>query len=334
MKYSLINIFKTFNLKDDIKFNKKNKKLFSGVNTLDKSNINEISFFHNLKYLNDLKKTNAGACFINKKYSKFVPSTCMPIYTNNPYKYFIHTLNFFNPKRISTGKISQNSIVSKNAKLGKNVEIQDGVIIKDGVKIKENSIISSNTVIGQDVTISSNVFIDENCSIFNCNIGKNTKIQSGVSIGSSGFGFAIDELQNINMSHLGKVLIGKDVVIGNNSAIARGSLDDTIISDNVRIDNLVHISHNVKIGKNTIIAGQSGIAGSTTIGKNVIMGGQVGISGHLKIGNNVKIAAKSGIIKNIKNNSTVGGYPAVNIKDWHRATIKLYLNTRNEIRKK
>tara|TARA_B100000029_G_C17571524_1_gene956750 strand:- start:624 stop:1613 length:990 start_codon:yes stop_codon:yes gene_type:complete len=326
MKYSLKKIFKTLNLNNEIKFNKSNKKLFSGVNTLDKSKKFEISFFHNLKYLDDLKKTNAGACFVNKKYSKYLPSTCIPIYTNNPYKIFIYTLNFFNPKRVSTGEISEKSIIGKNVKLGKNVEIQDGAIIKDRVKIGENSIISSNTVIGPNVNISSYVFIDENCSIFNCNIGKSTIIQSGVSIGSSGFGFAIDELQNINMSHLGKVLIGKDVVIGNNSAVARGSLEDTIISDNVRIDNLVHISHNVKIGKNTIIAGQSGIAGSTIIGKNVIMGGQVGISGHLKIGNNVKIAAKSGVIKNIDNNSTVGGYPAVNIKDWHRSTIKLYLN--------
>ena len=120
---------------------------------------------------------------------------------------------------------------------------------------------------------------------------------------------------------LGRVIIKENVEIGCNSTIDRGSIGDTVLSENVMIDNLVHIAHNVKIGKNTIIAAMTGISGSTEIGDNVLIGGQVGISGHLKIGDNVKIAAKSGVMKDIPNNSSVGGYPALNIIDWHRSTL-------------
>ena len=125
------------------------------------------------------------------------------------------------------------------------------------------------------------------------------------------------------MNHLGKVIIGKNVRIGSNSTIVRGSLMDTVIDDNVKIDNLVHISHNVKIGKGTIIAAQSGIAGSTSIGENVIMGGQVGISGHLIIGDKTIIASKSAVYKSLKSGSFVSGIPARNHPDRLREDISI-----------
>lgn len=295
-----------------------------GVESLINSKNNYISFFHNTKYKSDLIKTKAKACFISKEYSNLLPKDCIPLITNNPYKAFIHTLNIFFPPKKSNGKISKHSIIHKNSKIESNVEIQDGAIIKENVFIGKNSIVSSNTTIDDNVHIYSNVSIGNNCYISNCIIHEYSTIQSGVVIGTPGFSFAIENEDSNIMNHLGKVIIGKNVRIGSNSTIVRGSLLDTVINDNVKIDNLVHISHNVKIGKGSIIAAQSGIAGSTSIGDNVIMGGQVGISGHLIIGNNVKIAAKSGVIKNIEDNAVVGGYPAVKIKDWHRSTIKLY----------
>ena len=333
MKINIKKIISELKLSNiDIIFNSLNDFSISGVNTLLKSQITEVSFFHNIKYINDLVNTSASACFITNEYINNLPKTCVPLITNNPYKAFILTLNMFHPKKISNGIISESAIISKHSNLGKNVQINDKVIIKENVNIGDNSIISSNTTINENVMISSNVFIDDNCSISNCSINDNCKIQSGSIIGSNGFGFAIDNNDYSDMEHLGKVIIGKNVMIGANTIIARGSLEDTIIGNNVRIDNLVHISHNVRIGDNSIIAAQSGIAGSTSIGKNVIMGGQVGISGHLLIGNNVRIAAKSGVIKNVKDNSIIGGYPAVKIIDWHRATVKLYLNKKNDIK--
>ena len=325
MSFTLNKIINLLKKKDIIiQCNLSNDIIIEGVESLVNSKNNYISFFHNSKYKNDIINTKAKACFINKEYSNLLPKNCIPLITNNPYQAFIHTLNIFFPLKKSNGKISKNAIIHNNSKIESNVEIQDGVIIKENVFIGKDSIVSSNTTIDENVHIYSNVTISNNCHISNCVIQKNTTIQSGVVIGTPGFSFAIENEDSNIMNHLGKVIIGKNVRIGANSTIVRGSLLDTVISDNVKIDNLVHISHNVKIGKGSIIAAQSGIAGSTSIGENVIMGGQVGISGHLIIGNNVKIAAKSGVIKNIEDNVIVGGYPAVKIKDWHRSTIKLY----------
>ena len=143
-------------------------------------------------------------------------------------------------------------------------------------------------------------------------------------IGGSGFGFTVNE--KISIEHFGNVIIGDNVKIGSNCTIDRASINSTIIEDNVRLDNLIQIAHGVKISMNSIIAAQVGIAGSTTIGSNCIIGGQAGISGHLKIGNNVKIAAKSGVTKDIKDNMTIAGFPAIDIRKWKKNIIKLNNN--------
>jgi len=298
------------------------RKIINGVNNLNDSLNDQISFFHNIKYIDKLKKTNARACFVDIKFADLIPKECISLVTKNPYKDFILISNYFHPKRKSNGQISKHSFINNKSTIGKNVEIQEGVIVKGNVMIGDNTIVCSNSVIGNNSYISSDVVIESNCSITNCKIGKKCLIQSGAVIGSDGFGFAIDN-KFTEIKHIGEVQIGENVNIGCNTSIARGSLKNTIIGNNVRIDNLVQIAHNVQIGNNCIIASQSGIAGSTIIGNNVIIGGQVGIAGHLKIGNNVKIAGKSGVIKNVQDNSVIGGYPAQNIRDWHRSTIKL-----------
>ena len=324
MKFSLKQIIGNLHKNSlDISVNDNTDFIIDGINTLNKSTKSNLTFFHNIKYKKELINTKAAACLIHSNYLNFIPKSCTALITNQPYKGFILTLSLFYPPLKSNGQITKKCSIHKSSKIGKNVEIQDGVIIKDNVYIGDNSIICSNSVIGENVNIEDNVIIYDNCCIKNCFIGNNSEIQAGVILGSNGFGFAIEKDNFENFTHIGKVIIGNNVKIGSNSTIARGSLEDTIVGNNVRIDNQVHIAHNVQIGDNCLIAGQSGIAGSTILGKNIMIGGQVGISGHLNIGDNVKIAAKSGVIKDIKKNSTVGGYPAMNIIDWHRSTIKL-----------
>ena len=331
MPFSLKNIDNLLKKKEvNIKYSISSDLTFDNFATLSNATNKDVSFFHNLKYKNDLINTKSAACFIRESDRNLIPNDCLAIITDDPYKSFITALNLLNPKIKSNGTISNNSIIDKNTKIGKNVEIQDNVTIKNNVKINNNVIIFSNTVIDENEFIDDNASIGFNCSISNTYIGKNCTIQSGVIIGSTGFGFAISDDNFIETRHLGKVLIGDNVRIGSNSTIARGTLDDTIVGNNVRIDNLCHIAHNVKIGNNCILAGQCGIAGSTTLGDRVIAGGQVGISGHLKIGNNVQIAAKSGVIKDISDNGIVGGYPAMNIRDWHRNTINKKRKINNE----
>ena len=299
---------------------------FSIVNIASLKNANEFSltFFHNSKYLDVLKKTNAAACFVSDDQIIHLPKNCLPIIVENPYESFAYTTIFFDNLVDVSRCISKKSSINNISILGMDVSIGDFSYVDKTSFLQNNVVIKNNVVIGPNVKIGKNSVIESGSIISNTTIGDDCIIQSGCAIGDSGFGFTQDN--KVPIKHVGNVVIGNNVSIGSNSTIDRASLDSTIISDNVRIDNLVHIAHNVFIGKNTIIAGQTGIAGSSSIGENCKIGGQVGISGHLNIGNNVIIAGKSGVTKNINFNSVIAGFPAIDIKLWKKSIIKNYKN--------
>ena len=154
--------------------------------------------------------------------------------------------------------------------------------------------------------------------------GDNVRIGRNTCLGQRGFGFAIDQTKNQDIFHIGRVIVQSNVSIGSNCCIDRGSFGDTIIGENTYFDNMCHIAHNVCVGRNSIFAGMCGIAGSSIIGDNVMAGGQVGISGHIKIGNNVRIAAKSAVFKNVIDNSSVMGNPAIDKLKYLKNYLKIY----------
>ena len=198
-----------------------------------------------------------------------------------------------------------NSLISKYAEVDSSSKILGNCVVGRGVKIGKRCIIKNNVVI-KNTIISDNVVICDNSTI-----------------GSTGFGFELNNLGSVNISpQIGIVFIGNNVHIGANCSIDRGKLDVTYIGENSMLDNHVHIAHNVYIDRNACIAAQSGISGSVSIGKNLISGGQSGYAGHINIGDNVIVAAKSGVTKNIKDNSKVAGFPAINIYDWKKNIIK------------
>jgi len=189
--------------------------------------------------------------------------------------------------------------------------------------IHSSSKIGNNCVIGRGVKIGSNCIIKNNVIIKNAILGNNIIVSDNTTIGSTGFGFDLNNMGSDDISpHLGIVYIGDYVNLGSNCTIDRGKLDLTYIGSKCMLDNLVHIAHNVVLGDNACIAAQSGISGSTEIGRNLIAGGQSGFAGHLKIGDNVVVAAKSGVTKNIKSNSTVAGFPAIDIKEWKKSILR------------
>jgi UDP-3-O-[3-hydroxymyristoyl] glucosamine N-acyltransferase len=307
------NIYPISNLKDD--------ECFTSLNSISNANVNELTFFNDASQLMKLNKTKAKACLINNIYLKNLPTSTASIVVENTYYAFAVLSNLFTSKTISNGIISEYSSIHKSASLKNNVQIDQFVEIGDNCKIFENVIINSNCKIGPNVNIGANSIINSNSNLQDCIIGSDCIIKSGAVIGGTGFGF--DPKSKVRINHIGNVLIGDNCNIGSNTTIDRAVFDSTIISKNSFIDNLVQIAHNVCIGQEAIIAAQTGIAGSTKIGDNVIIGGQAGISGHLTIGNNVQIAAKSGVTKNIKDHSTVAGFPAVDIKRWKISNIKL-----------
>jgi UDP-3-O-[3-hydroxymyristoyl] glucosamine N-acyltransferase len=280
-------------------------KIIKGINTLKKATEDNLSFFTNIKYKNDLITTKAGACLVRIEDIDLVPHNTTKVICRDPYLTYAYVLDLLvEDKTIPT--ISPKACISETAKIGKNCSIGPCCYIGDEV------IVGDEVIIGHGVTLE------------NCVIGNRSIIHSGARIGQDGFGFTGDTDGNIKkIKQLGKVIIGNNVEIGANTSIDRGSIDDTVIGSYTKIDNLVQIAHNVVIGRNCIICAGVGIAGSATIGDYVRIGGQAGILGHISIGNGVEIAAKAGVTDDVKDNKKIGGFPAINLNDWHRQSVFL-----------
>ena len=217
----------------------------------------------------------------------------------------------FYPAKQTSYKIHPKAIINKNANLGSKVKVGPYSVIDGGVKIGDYTIIGSNTIIGENASIGDKTNISSNVSIYNnVIIGNNCIIDSGSVIGTDGFGLVTENNIHYKMPHVGKVIIKNNVWIGANCCIDRGTLRDTIIDDGTKLDNLIQVAHNVKIGKNCRISGQTAIAGSTVLEDNVTLAGQVGIIDHLKIGKNSIVASKSAVYESLKPNSFVSGTPA------------------------
>jgi UDP-3-O-[3-hydroxymyristoyl] glucosamine N-acyltransferase len=217
--------------------------------------------------------------------------------------------------------IADSAKLGKDLYIGEFVVIGENVIIEDQVKIYPQCHISDNVIIKSGTTLYPGVKVYENCEI-----GKNCTIHSGAVIGADGFGFAPQSDNNyMKVAQIGNVILEDNVEIGANTTIDRATMGSTVIRKGVKLDNLIQVAHNVTIGENTVIAAQSGIAGSSKVGKNCMIGGQVGISGHISVGDDVKIAAQSGLSSNIKDGKIIMGSPAFD----HDKYIKAYIHFRN-----
>ena len=291
----------------------KNNYKVNDISDLENAEKNDISFFHSSKYLEKIKNTNSKLVISNQKLKKIIPKGIKIILVPNVLLSVAKVTSLFYPD--SLDDTFDNDVLPINKKMFKGIKSGNNVLLGKNVKIGKNCSIGHNTIIERKVSIGDNCKIGNNVLLKNCLIGSNTNILDGAIIGKKGFGFFPGD-KNIRYPHIGSVLIGDNVEIGCNNTIDRGSLSNTVIEDGTFLDNQVHIGHNVKIGKNCIITGQVGFAGSSSIGNNVMIGGQAGISGHLKIGDNVQIGGGSGVIKDIPSNSKVMGYPAKNFRNF------------------
>lgn len=273
----------------------------------------DITFIANPKYERFFDTTNASAVIVSKNFSKRREDVSMLV-VDEPYFAFVKTLKLLNPPvEFLPSGIHPTAVVAETAVLGKDVRIGANVVIGERVKIGDNTIIMPGVVIGDDVEIGTDVLIYPNVTIYHkCKIGDRVIIHSGTVIGSDGFGFVPrPDGTYEKIPQVGIVVIEDDVEIGSNCSIDRATLGETIIKRGAKLDNLIQIAHNVVVGENTVIAAQTGIAGSTKIGKNCVLAGQVGIVGHIEIADRTTIAAQSGVSKSITEPGKVYfGYPA------------------------
>ncbi len=271
----------------------------TGAASLGEATQGEISFFANRKYVALLRKTRASAVFVPPDFAE--PINAAQIRVSNPTKAFEQVVLKFAPKPITfTPGIHPSAVVDPSVQLGDRVSIQPLAVIEAGAQIGDDTIIGAGSYVGHETVIGSACHIYPHVTIRErSRIGSRVIIHSGAAIGADGFGFEMIDGRQEKIQQLGIVQIDDDVEIGANTTVDRARFGRTWIQQGVKIDNLVQIAHNVVIGKNTVIAAQTGIAGSVQIGQRVLIGGQAGIIGHIEIGDNTAIGAQSGIPKSI-----------------------------------
>jgi len=295
----------------------------SRLSKIEEGTKGSLTFLSNPKYTQYIYSTEASITIVNKDFisENHISSTLIRV--ENAYKSFSKLLDYYNQVKMNKVGIEQPAFVSESAKHGENIYIGAFAYIGENVKIGDNVKIYPNAYIGDNVVLGNNVVVFAGAKIYSeCIVGNNCIIHSGVILGADGFGFTPnDKGEFIKVPQTGNVVLEADVDIGAGTTIDRATLGSTIIRKGVKLDNQIQIAHNVEIGENTVIAAQTGIAGSTKIGKNCMIGGQVGIVGHITIGDNVRIQAQSGIGRNVKDNETLQGSPALNYGDYNKSYV-------------
>jgi UDP-3-O-[3-hydroxymyristoyl] glucosamine N-acyltransferase len=282
-----------------------------------------LTFLANPKYVNFIYTTQATITIVN---NDFVPENELAttlIKVEDAYQSFSKLLEYYNQVKLMKSGIEQPSVISENVTYGEQLYLGSFSYVGKNVTIGKNVKIYPNCFIGDNVSIGDNCIFFAGVKIYSeTEIGNNCNFHSGCVVGSDGFGFAPTEEGTFSkIPQIGNVIIEDDVEIGANTTIDRATLGITLIRKGVKLDNHIQIAHNVEIGENTVIAAQTGIAGSTKIGSNCLIGGQVGIAGHLTIGNNVRVQAQSGIGKNIPDGEIIQGSPAFNYSDFSKSYV-------------
>ena len=284
--------------------------LIHAVNTLTEAGAGEISFLSNSHYRKYLSTTAASAVILSTEQADSCPLANMLV-TDNPYLVFARVARLLQDEPVAAPGVHQSAVIEADAVIHPSASIAALVYIGSACRIGKNvsiqpgAVIQKNCVIDDDTQIAANVTLYQGVRI-----GKRCLLQAGAVIGGDGFGFAKDGERWVKIPQSGNVIIGDDVEVGVNTAIDRGAIQNTVIHNGVKLDNLIQVAHNVQIGANTAIAGQTAIAGSSTIGSNCTIGGCSGIVGHIELGDNVHISAMTKVTKSISKPGLYTGHVA------------------------
>lgn len=318
MRYRLQDIARALSLeaKGDAEIN--------SVAAIEDAKSDQIAFINKKSYLKHLPNCNAAAVILKEEWQAACSLPCL--ITDDPYYTYAQVCHLLYPDEYTkVPDIAKNAVVAVTAKIGNSVVISPNAVIGEGVTIGDNTYIASgviiqqNAIIGSDVRLHANVVIEHDCVI-----GNRVICHAGAVIGSDGFGLAPKNGKWLKIPQVGRVIIGDDVEVGANTVIDRGANRDTIIEEGVKLDNLIQIAHNVRIGAHTAIAGTTAIAGSTSIGKYCTIGGAASIVGHLTIVDHTHIHAKSMVTNDITEpGQYASGTPLEPVKQWRKNCIRI-----------
>jgi UDP-3-O-[3-hydroxymyristoyl] glucosamine N-acyltransferase len=297
--------------------------LLNDVAALDAAGEGQVSFLDNKKYVEAFSRSRASACLVHPSMAPRAPAGMALLLSGDPYRAYAMVAQAFYPVPPVEASIAPNAYVDSSAKLSQPVQVDPGAYVGPNAEIGAGTRIGPNAVIGEGVVLGENCTIGANASVSHALVGNRVSIYAGVRIGQDGFGFAMGPKGHLKVPQLGRVVIEDDVEIGANATIDRGAGPDTVIGAGSKIDNLVQIAHNVRLGRGCVIVSQVGISGSTKLGDFVVAAGQAGITGHLTIGSGAQIAAQSGVMRDIGPGEKVGGSPATPITEWLRQSALL-----------
>lgn len=293
-------------------------RLISRVAVLAHAAPDTVTFVSDRKYGQALTQARAGACFLPPGLEGFAPDGCAVLTIANPQgAYALAAQRLHRPRTDSA------AFIAPDASLEEDVFLAPGVVVGAGAQIGRGTRVGANTVIGPGVAIGRDCDIAPNVTIGFALIGDRVKILAGARIGEPGFGATAGPKGLIDIPQLGRVIIQDGVSIGANSTIDRGAFDDTVIGENTKIDNLVQVAHNVRVGRNCVMAAHTGISGSVTIGDGAQFGGRAGVADHVTIGTGARVGAAAGVMKDIPAGETWGGMPARPIRHWLKETAWL-----------
>ena len=276
----------------------------TAVATLENATQGQISFLTNLHYKSFLKTTSASAVIL--KADMLGDCHVNALVVDNPHVAYAKIAQLLYPPERPAVGIHPSAFIDPSAIIGEGVSIGPNVVVEANVRIGNDTTIAANSFVGNNSRIGNSVKVDVHVTVHNGSIiGDRCILFSGVVIGSDGFGHAYEKTGWVKIPQVGKVVIGDDVEVGANTTIDRGAIDDTVIGNGVKLDNLIQIGHNVRIGEHTVIAACCGIAGSAVIGKRCMIGGLSGVAGHLEVADDVMIAAMSMVTTSIQ---TAGTY--------------------------
>lgn len=295
------------------------------VAPLDQAQSNEISFLANPKYRKTLDSSKAGAVIVTESVAQTLPESLSLIVTTDPYLYFAKVARLFTPKLQAASDIHASAVIDKSALIPKSCEIGANAVIGTNVSLGERCRILPGCVIENDCTLGNDVVLHANVTLYsNVVLGNDVEIHSGAVIGSDGFGLAWDKTEWFKIPQTGRVVLEDGVEVGANTTIDRGALADTIIRTGAKIDNLVQIAHNVEIGEHTVIAGCTGIAGSSKIGAYCSIGGAAMFVGHIEVADKTYIGGGTLVSKSLNTpNHYASSYPISTHKDWVRNAVHL-----------
>ena len=290
---------------------------------IEEATAGSLTFLANPAYTSFIYQTQATIALVGDSFVPDQPLPCTIIRVSNPYVALATLLELYKNNAPTKKGISPLAFIATTARIADDVYIGEFAYIGEKAAIGKGAKIYPQCYVGDNTSIGEETVLFSGAKVYNdCVIGQQCTIHSNAVLGADGFGFAPNTDNNyLKVAQIGNVVIEDNVEIGANTTIDRATLGSTIIKRGAKLDNLIQVAHNVVIGENTVVAAQSGFAGSTKVGKNCMIGGQVGISGHLSIGNEVKIAAQTGVTSNIKEGQIIMGSPAMDASKFRKAFI-------------